>query len=497
MTDDEIALAKAMLRRGMKNDVIHFFFNKPKRLISSGRITQIKQSKYGASVEEATQAALDEFLQNWEAQADSRSTPRTAVEQTHLRSMFHEQAGAWILSAGETDHTECKRAFRLNPEVRFADVIRSIAGLANNNGGYIFFGVVNQTFSVEGLSDENFAKTDPAEINRTLASSLDPIPRISKTAIELGGKSIGIIHVEKHAHAPIMALKNIGNDLKEGTIYYRYVGETRAIKPGELRQIIADREQKAVAEFSTRMRRVATGVDATLNLDTGEVNGKSGTFVIDKSLLSNIQFIREGDFSETKGAPALRLIGDVEPVKAVERHRAQVIRDNVTADAVIRNFLEGERVADPMQYIHFQAHAQRRWLPIWYYIRAAGCSVDEIVDDLRRQVATHPASRDAVVQRLLRKSTAQKEHLGKPSKIMAAILDGSVVPPTDEIADVLFANAVQGLPSNYRKAAALRPHLLASLNRAQGNNGKSSNRRSAIYRAACRLDELLYSHRSS
>jgi hypothetical protein len=68
MTDSEIALVKAMLERGMKNDVIHFFFNQPKRLISSGRITQIKQNKYGASVSQATQAELDAFLQAWEAQ---------------------------------------------------------------------------------------------------------------------------------------------------------------------------------------------------------------------------------------------------------------------------------------------------------------------------------------------------------------------------------------------------------------------------------------------
>lgn len=48
----EISIVKAMLRRGWRNAVIHFYFNKPpSRLISSGRITQIKKGKYGASVE--------------------------------------------------------------------------------------------------------------------------------------------------------------------------------------------------------------------------------------------------------------------------------------------------------------------------------------------------------------------------------------------------------------------------------------------------------------
>jgi hypothetical protein len=50
----------------------------------------------------------------------------------------------------------------------------------------------------------------------------------------------------------VIAVKNVGNDVREGAIYFRYVGETRQIKPGELRQIIKLREQRAVEEFSRR-----------------------------------------------------------------------------------------------------------------------------------------------------------------------------------------------------------------------------------------------------
>ena len=45
--------------------------------------------------------------------------------------------------------------------------------------------------------------------------------------------------VPQHDHRPVVAIKNVGQDVKEGGIYFRYVGETRLIKPGELRQIIA------------------------------------------------------------------------------------------------------------------------------------------------------------------------------------------------------------------------------------------------------------------
>jgi len=53
LSDDEIAIAKAMLRKGWRNDARHYYFNRPDRLISSGRIAQIKAGKYGAAVEEA------------------------------------------------------------------------------------------------------------------------------------------------------------------------------------------------------------------------------------------------------------------------------------------------------------------------------------------------------------------------------------------------------------------------------------------------------------
>lgn len=47
---------------------------------------------------------------------------------------------------------------------------------------------------------------------------------------------------------------------------------------------------------------IRNGIENTaiLNLKTGEVEGKSGNFVIDESLLPKIQFIKEGEFVEKK-----------------------------------------------------------------------------------------------------------------------------------------------------------------------------------------------------
>lgn len=498
LSDAEIAIVKAMLRKGWRNDVIHFYFNKPERLISPGRITQIKKGKYGASVEEALPEELEAFLLAWQ---DSEAKPPPApspVDMKILRSMFIRETGAWRLAGGETDRTECKANFRVQPGESFSKALRAIAGLANNKGGYLLFGVTDGSFQADGLADETFAKSDVGLINRVLAGSLDPVPHITKALIELGGKQVGVLYVEKHDHGPVVAIKNVGQDVKEGGIYFRYVGETRLIKPGELRQIIAGREQRAIAEFSARMGRVAIGKEATIDLDSGEVAGTSGKFVIDKALLPNIQFVREGDFSQAAGAPALRLIGDVEPVSEAERERTRVIRENVTPDAVVRNFLRNEKVAEPMQYIHFQAHAQRKWFPVWFYVDQTKLTANGVVEDLRGQVATYPSSRDALVNRLAGKDAAFRQSTGKAEALRAKLVRGEITAPTDIDQDVVFAAAVQALPATVKPKdlETIRKTLLHCLDRAQGADARSSNRRGSIYRAACRLDELMYAKKS-
>ena len=495
LSDAEIGIVKAMLRKGWRNDVIHFYFNKPDRLISSGRITQIKKGKYGASVDEALPEELEAFLSAWqdpEAKAPPAPSP---VDLRILRSMFVRETGTWRLAGGETDRTECKAGFRLQPEDRFSKALRAIAGLANNKGGYLLFGVTDATFQADGLADDIFTKSDISLLNRILVGALDPVPHVTKGLIELGGKQVGVLYVEKHDYGPVVAIKNVGQDVKEGGIYFRYVGETRLIKPGELRQIIAAREQRAVAEFSARMNRVAIGKEATIDVDSGEVAGTSGKFLIDKALLSSIQFVREGELDEKKGAPALRLIGDVEPVSEVERERTKVIRENVTPDAVVRNFLRNEKVAEPMQYIHFQAHAQRKWFPVWFYIDQTRSTAAEAAEDLRKQVATYPSSRDALVDRLLGKDSAFRQSTGKAEALRVKLARGEIKAPADIDGDVVFAGAVQALPTTVKPKDLenIRKILLDCLDRAQDSDPRSSNRRGAIYRAACRLDELLYS----
>lgn len=494
ITDEEVALIKEMLGRKIPNDRIHFYFNRSDRLVSSGRIAQIKSGKYAKDVTEATQEAVDTFLAEWEKRHASSPAvyvgPRLPTNHDVIRELFEKRSKGWFLISGETDEAECKAGFALKPQERFADALRSIAGLANNKGGYIFFGVKDKTYELVGLRDDTFKNTDSAEFSRVITTSLDPVPGYEITSLDIDGKSLGVIYVSQYDHRPVVAIKAMNKDLVEGTIYFRYVGESKPIKPGELRQIIAYRERRAVSEFSRSMQRVATGSAATLNLNTGEVKGRAGTFVIDKDLLPKIQFIREGDFNEKKGAPTLRLLGDVRPAGHSEAETTTIIRRNVTDDAVLRNFLNQAAVMYPIDYLQRSCYTQRHWLPIFYYMKMAGLTVEETTAILEAEESPYPKICKAAIDRLKGTISAYRKPSTVGLKMLAAIQAGSFPDPKDLKEAATAAHAIGGLKNVASNISGCLGVLTKCLSFVKSPDG--SGLRSQIYRSACRLDELMF-----
>ena len=162
ITDTEIALIKAMLARGMKNRDIQFYFNRQDRPVNSGRITGIRDATYGPEVPTASDGLLEEFLAGFKAATvgaviNTTMSTRELTVAKRARDMFEQRGrSGWFLKTHETAVAECKETFRLAPENRFADPLRSIAGLANNTGGFVFFGVKelpDRSLQVEGLAD--------------------------------------------------------------------------------------------------------------------------------------------------------------------------------------------------------------------------------------------------------------------------------------------------------------------------------------------------------
>ena len=121
------------------------------------------------------------------------------------------------------------------------------------------------------------------------------------------------VYIQIHDEARQLTSNRKGVSI--GQIYYRYDASNHLIGPIELEQIIRERvEEQSQSVLGKHFKNImAYGIDnsAILNLTTGEVNGKGGNFAIDKDTLSKVKFVKEGEFVEQSGEPAITIVGQV------------------------------------------------------------------------------------------------------------------------------------------------------------------------------------------
>ena len=253
-----------MLRMGMKNKDIQFYFNRQDRAVNSGRITGIRDGSYGPEIAAASEDDARAFMATFTPSGivsplivagTAVPEPIDPVATSVLRSFFAKgDDGIWRCTAGETDEFECKENFNLKG---FGKPLKTIAGFANHRGGYLFFGVKDKPdgFAVCGLKDYRFTDTDQNKFSQTIRAALEPTPRFRVATVMLDGLTVGVIHVEPHNSRPVIAGKT-ENELIEGFIYYRYPGETRPICYADLRAILDERDRQSRESIMPMVQRL-------------------------------------------------------------------------------------------------------------------------------------------------------------------------------------------------------------------------------------------------
>lgn len=493
ITDEEIALIKAMLALGMKNSAIQFHFNRPDRPVNSGRITTIRDGTYSnsASIEAATEAELNRFLTK-----RAGSHPASPLDGSVINAMFESLPnGSWRLKDGESDDRECKANFGLTHAHHW---VKAAAALANNRGGYIFIGVADKGAKgptgedlsdiVIGMAGCEFENVDAADITNKLKSLLEPTPRVSRTTIEVGGKRVGVFHVERHPGRPVIATNGDGKNIREGDIFYRYPGQSRRISYGDLRALLDDRDTQARRDILPQVERLLElGPQRALlaDLATGELLDGRTTITIDPKLIEQINFIREGSFDEVDGAPALRLVGQV---VAASDHGDISSRGAITDDTLLKNFLKQETISQPREYIRYAAGAgHASWLPLRYFAHRGGLDLAGAIAAVKEADGTS-SRKQALVAKLQNPTAAHNNFPGSPKTIEAKLKLGEVVEPTDVKSASQVAQAVCGLDD---LEALSGPVLLGLLERCRTLlSGQPAM--SHLRRAACRVDELMY-----
>lgn len=279
-----------------------------------------------------------------------------------------------------------------------AQYFKTIAAFANNSGGYIIFGVGDNPRRLLGLKEKKLSQFEELkfeEFTKNLLEYFSPEIRWGHCTFEYKGMSFGVIYTQPLLNKPCICKKSYDTQnpkytLKEGDIFYRYGGRSERIRYEELSAIIDHArkvEEQLWLNFAQRAAKVGIENACLLDLGTGKITGNGGSIVIDENLLSKIAFIKEGEFVETKGKPAIRLIGDIEDVstgKIVVRETTRKVVKAIEPNDLIKAFLKGINVEDPLEYIRAICSATTGNYPIYFLLQQANASINDaikMVDD--------------------------------------------------------------------------------------------------------------------
>lgn len=241
------------------------------------------------------------------------------VKDEYLRDLIKTDDNGRILKR-ESKTLEFKENFNINA-IKNGDLSKSIAAFANTRGGIIIFGVTDSPRKAKGLSNANFNELQEEKLTEYLNNQFAPELLIETQAFTVNGKDFGAFIVKESINKPVICTQH-GSKIKEGEIYYRYSGRSEKIKHAELLAIleeVRENERKKWMEHIQKIAQIGPQNIALIDVYRGNLlNPQNKEVILDKALLKEIKFIQEGRFVEKEGAPALKLIGQIEGMEGIQ-----------------------------------------------------------------------------------------------------------------------------------------------------------------------------------
>ncbi|MHB8287448.1 MAG: AlbA family DNA-binding domain-containing protein, partial [Caulobacteraceae bacterium] len=205
LSDAEVGIIKALIATGKyANQEIAGLINRargdPASDVSSGRISNIKndQIKKYKGIPAVEASEVEQFMAKAAPPALNDEGPLSPARLAKLLPAKPGSPGS--LAITETDQIECKKS------VNF--VMKTIAGFANNRGGYFLFGVENGTFNVIGLPDDKFEKYDLNRLNQNVRDQLGIGLDIQVASRMIDGKKIGVAYIGPAHTKPVIFIHN-------------------------------------------------------------------------------------------------------------------------------------------------------------------------------------------------------------------------------------------------------------------------------------------------
>jgi hypothetical protein len=308
------------------------------------------------------------------------------------------------------------------------DYFKAMASFANASGGYIFFGVKDKPRELVGLGDKRIEEFDNMKLEDftvDLNNFFNPeILWDSNSLVLVDNIKIGVIYVYESESKPVICKKRYESKDKklstvEGEIYYRYYGRNERIHYDDLIKIINQEKEKESKKWINLFSKISkVGVDnvGLLNFNTGIFSAGNSSVILDEQMLSNIKFIKEGEFNERRGIPTLNVIGNIElkqgkVVVAPEKIKVKGIRFS----DIVLDFLDQKEINNSIDYITQICHESSGYLPTYYYISKSNKLISEIIDIIKNEVI-RSQSKTLLLKRLETKQIDQ-ETIGKNASV--------------------------------------------------------------------------------
>lgn len=340
------------------------------------------------------------------------------------------------LVSRENSRLEYKETFNWGSRAKYA---KTMAAFANNDGGFIVFGVKNSPHDLVGIDVDRFDAFDPEKAAAYLNSAFAPEIPWEVFRIEVAGIQLGVFAVSPAPSRPVVCLKADSQELREADIYYRYRGRSERIRYPELQRLLVERQERERDTWLRHLSRVARiGVEnvGVLDLVDGELSGPGGRLLISSELLEKVQFIREGRFTEREdaGSPTLRLIGEVEAVAPGALGPVRTVAQPIAIGEkeLLLGFLRQERPPAPNEYIKQACRESSIYMPVYHFARAAGLGLKST----RALVARESARGNRLLTRI---DGAMVEPIGSITS------DGSSAEERRHILERLRADDIDGI----------------------------------------------------
>lgn len=330
--------------------------------------------------------------------------------------MIREYVKTKILTLDSRGYVKSRESTKLDFKESFnwqnnAEYIRTMAAFANNQGGFLVFGIKDSPREVIGLQGQAFENLTSEKISEFVKSTLSHSLSYEFETLELDNKKIGWIYTRQSQIKPVICTKTIGNDLKDGVIYFRNGARSEPIRSTELQKIIDDQRDAEAKRWMNLVKQAGTvGIDnaAILSLTDGIVSAPGGRVIIDESIMKDLRYIKEGEFNEKVGAPTLKIIGEV------EASSARVIERNI--DPEIKYQLTTKQLGEELGFPSKSAAANALALVKYFNLQS-----DEYMYSLKAGQVTYKKYSREVLNILREKANNDEFEIDKDSNSMKSI----------------------------------------------------------------------------